>query len=276
MHRLIINADDLGSGIERDRGILQCFSTGIVTSASLLANGPTFVSAATAALEVGLPLGVHLNLSEGRSLSGVIPGLTSSDGTFPGKEGLRRLFATGKVDRLALSRELAMQIERVLDAGLNPDHLDTHQHFFLFPVATQIILSLAQKYAIPALRLPLPAEPQSFDPLGVVGEEVALYRRLAPACVARVREAGIVTPDGLFGMPLLNRLNPESLCALLRALPSGSWELMVHPGYTDNSVAFAGIEREEELVALASSAVRETLRCCEITPITFGDLICAS
>jgi predicted glycoside hydrolase/deacetylase ChbG (UPF0249 family) len=63
--RLIVNADDLGCGPARDRGIFRAFQQGIVTSASLLANGRTFAEAAREARTLGLPVGVHLNLAEG-------------------------------------------------------------------------------------------------------------------------------------------------------------------------------------------------------------------
>lgn len=276
MRRLIVNADDLGSGLERDRGIFQSFSRGIVTSASLLANGPSFVSAATTARDLGLPLGVHLNLSDGLPLRGVIPGLTSAAGLFPGKAGLRQFLAGGEVDPAPLYCELAAQIEKVLAAGIVPDHLDTHQHFALYPLATPIILALAREYAIPALRLPLPAEPFFADPGGELGEELALYRRLAPGFRAQVRASGLATPDGLFGLPLLNRLNPETLGATLQQIPAGTWELMVHPGYPDENDFFSGAERQGELVALTSPAIAAVLRRDAIFPITFRDLACAS
>ena len=275
MRRLIINADDLGSGSERDRGIFQSFSAGIVTSASLLANGPSFASAAASALELGLPLGVHLNLADGVPLRGAIPGLTIAAGAFPGKAGLRS-FLAGEVDAAPLYRELAAQIERVLDAGIIPDHLDTHQHFSLFPAATAIILSLATAYAIPALRLSSPVEPPAADPGGELGAEMVLYRRLAPAFAATVRGSGLATPAGLFGMPLLNRLNLQNLDDTLRSIPAGTWELMVHPGYPDGDSLFSGAERQEELVALMSPIIAAALRHCGITPISFRELACAS
>ena len=53
MISLIINADDLGCNAERDRGIFKAFTDGIVTSASLLANGPSFDSAARLARRPG-------------------------------------------------------------------------------------------------------------------------------------------------------------------------------------------------------------------------------
>lgn len=276
MRRLIINADDLGSGSERDRGIFQSFSRGIVTSASILANGPSFAAAASVARELGLPLGVHLNLSEGPSLSGVIPGLTSMDGTFPGKAGLRRFLSGEEIDLSPLYRELAAQIERVRAAGIVPDHLDAHQHFSLYPAAAALLLALAQDYAIPALRLPSPVESPAADPGGELGEELSLYRCLAPACAAQLRERGVATPDGLFGMPYLNRLDEQTLVKILNVIPVGTWELMVHPGYADATAAFSGAARQVELTALTSPAVIAELRRCGITPVTFRELSCAS
>jgi predicted glycoside hydrolase/deacetylase ChbG (UPF0249 family) len=274
MRRLIVNADDLGCGSERDRGIFQSFSRGIVTSASLLANGPSFASAAATARELGLPLGVHLNLSEGMPLRGPIPDLTSAAGTFPGKAGLRRFLAGAEVDPALLYRELAAQIEKVLAAGLIPDHLDTHQHFSLFPVATTILLDLAREYTIPALRLPVPVEPPDADPVGELGEEMSLYRRLSPAFTAQLRGSGVAAPDGLFGMPLLGRLNLQNLGDTLRNIPEGTWELMVHPGYPDDNSLFSGAARQTELVALTSPIIAAELRRCSITPINFRELTC--
>lgn len=274
MRRLIINADDLGSGSERDRGIFHCFSAGIVTSASLLANGPSFASAATAARQLGLPLGVHLNLSEGLPLCGAIPGLCTAAGAFPGKTGLRSFLSGEEVDSTPLYRELAAQIEKVLAAGILPDHLDTHQHFSLFPAATVIVLNLVTDYAIPVLRLPVPVESPIDDPGGELGSEISLYRRLAPAFNEQVRARGLLSPDGLFGMPLLDRCNSQNLINTLRRIPEGIWELMVHPGYPDGSDIFSGAARQEELVVLTAPMIAAELRRCNITPISFRELAC--
>ncbi len=274
--RLIVNADDLGSGTATDRGVLGAFQSGIVSSASLLANGPSFSEAAAAARDLGLPIGVHLNLSEGRPLSGPLPGLTTATGEFPGKRGLRRRLAAGAIAPEEIHRELAAQVERVLAAGLVPDHLDSHQHCILFPAVTGAVLRLAREFGIDALRLPNPAEPAAEDPPGRLGAELALYRRLAPAASRALRQAGVRTPDGLWGMPLLDRLDETALDALLRRLPPGDWELMVHPGYRDPGRHFAGKPRERELAALTSPAIRALLAEREITLIHFGDLACAS
>ncbi len=276
MIRLIVNADDLGSGPGRDRGVFRCFEQGIVTSASLLANGPTFVDAARQARLLGLPVGVHLNLSEGRALSGPVAGLTDGAATFPGKAGLRAILAAGQFDSEGVRRELTCQIEKVLEAGLVPAHLDSHQHFFLFPALTKLVLQVGRGSGIPAARLPLPAEPAEYDPPALLGEELALYRRLAPAASRAVEEAGVWAPDGLWGMPYLDRLDRGTLAGLLARIGEGTWELMVHPGFRDLGRSFSGVERERELEALNAPDIRRLAAERHIQLTTFGACTCAS
>ncbi len=278
MIELIINADDLGSGPERDRGILEAFASGIVTSASLLANGPSFSSAVPLCVRTGLPVGVHLNLADGLALSGPIAGLTDDNGRLPGKARLRQCLANGTCDRSALRQELSLQIERVFAAGLQPDHLDSHQHCQLFPCLNTLILELAQHYGIGALRRPLPAEPVDEDPGGNLGEEMKLYRSLA-AIQATGEETSSVRfrPDGLWGMPLLDRLDTASLCHLLEEIPDGRWELMTHPGYAASQEdEFGGPRREIELRALCSPQARAIIHRRSIRLCSFGELACAS
>ena len=95
---LIVNADDLGAGDPTDQGIIEAFTKGIVTSASLLANGPSFNLAAEMARRVELPVGVHLNISEGFSLTGPIAGATDTRGQFLGKVESRKRFMAGEID----------------------------------------------------------------------------------------------------------------------------------------------------------------------------------
>ncbi|MCM2263888.1 MAG: ChbG/HpnK family deacetylase [Desulfuromonadales bacterium] len=275
MIRLIVNADDLGSGVPRDRGILAAFTNGIVTSASLLANGPGFDLAAREALACQLPAGVHLNLSEGHALTGVIAGLTDTAGNFPGKVALRRLLLTGQLNREGVRRELLAQIEHVRAAGITPDHLDTHQHCLLFPALTGIIAEVAENSGIRALRLPQPAEATIPFAAQNLAEELALYRRLAPDTRQTLHARKLWTPDGLWGMPLLNQLNEATLAATLTSIPAGTWEMMTHPGYSDAGDPFGGLERETELQALTAPAIRQLIAERQIELTSFGACACA-
>lgn len=292
---LIVNADDLGSGTLRDRGIFVAFAQGIVTSASLLANGPSFATAARTAADRALPAGVHLNLSEGMALTGRLDGVTDDSGRFPGKVALRRLLQAGAFDRNAVRRELLAQIAKVRSAGIDPDHLDTHQHCLLFPALTGIVVEVAVTTGIRALRLPVPAEADG----GLPGEadcaayqvdsssagktnssptltdELALYHTLAPAARATLQHSGLWTPDGLWGMPLLNRLNTETLADALARIPAGTWELMTHPGCADPEDPFGGREREIELAALTAPEIRQIIEDRNMTLTSFGACACA-
>jgi chitin disaccharide deacetylase len=275
MIRLIVNADDLGCGPQRDRGIFAAFTGGIVSSASLLANGPSFAAAADEARRCALPVGVHLNLADGAAVTGPISGLTDGHGNFPGKSALRTILGRGSFDRAGVYQELRAQIDRVRAAGLEPDHLDTHQHCLLFPSLTDLIVAAAKASGIHALRLPAPPEPAGGAPPGQLGDELTLYRRLAPAARRVLHRAGLWTPDGLCGMELLNCLDRGSLAAQLAVMPAGTWELMTHPGHRDPYDPFGGPEREAELAALTAPAIRQLVAARGICLASFGECACA-
>jgi len=277
MISLIINADDLGRSPERDRGILEAFRYGIVTSASLLANGASFVTAVSLVKKAGLPIGVHLNLADGPALTGPIAGLTDRSGTLLGKRHLRQCLAADRCDPKALGRELAAQVERVVSEGLSPDHLDSHQHCHMFPCLTGVVAELAVQFGIPAMRNSAPAETGDGSPGKGLVEELALYRRLSPTAQATIKAAGIVVPDGLWGMSSLASLGTSQLCRILEQVPEGFWELMTHPGYVWNGGGrFDGRQRQVELEALVAPEPRQVIARRGIQLRTFGDLPCAS
>jgi len=87
MKQLIVNADDLGADEARNAGIFEAIEAGVVTSASILPNGPALEDALRRIRSSCRPisLGVHINLSEGRPLSGPLPLLTGGDEHFLGK-----------------------------------------------------------------------------------------------------------------------------------------------------------------------------------------------
>ncbi len=277
MISLIISADDLGCNLDRDRGILEAYQQGLVTSASVLANGASFNKAVDLIKSSGMPVGVHLNLADGITLSGQIKGLTDASGQLPGKAKLRQCLTAGACDRNAIRTELSAQIQNLFDNGLRPDHLDSHQHCQLFPCLTTMVIELAKEYGIPSIRTALPAEPENQDPDGQLGYELSLYRQLGHAAHTTIIESGLRTTNGLMGMPLLDRLDRTSLCQLLESLPAGCWELMTHPGYpctTGNP--FDSPQRHKELQALLSIEARDIITRRKIKLCHFGELPCAS
>lgn len=94
---LIINADDLGYAAERDNAIFALFehqtrkttvdtqtehTSSRVTSATILANGRTAIEATKIAKRLNMPLGLHLNLTEGAPLASCVPSLVVSVNIF--------------------------------------------------------------------------------------------------------------------------------------------------------------------------------------------------
>ncbi len=277
MAKLIINADDLGVGAETDRAILETFHKGIVSSASLLVNGASARMAAAQARDLGLPVGIHLNLSEGKPLGGPIVGLTQTGGDFAGKTGTRQRLASGTFDSKALRHEINAQIETALAWGLSPDHLDSHQHVFLFPGVTEAIIEAAQTFNIRRLRLPRPCLLHGVMPDPELQAEIVLYQQLAPAARDKIRWSKLTSPEGLFGLDCLNRLTTSLLAELLTDVPPvGCWELLVHPGHPDPDNPFSGPEREVEWRALTAKAMDAHIVELGIQLISYGELPCAS
>ena len=137
MKNLIVNADDLGWTEGVNRGILEAFQHGIVTSASLLANGSAFAGGAKAAHSApGLGVGVHLNLTDGPPVADreTVESLLNDDGEFAaGPESLLLRRARRGLVLREVEEEWDEQISRVRDAGIEPTHVDGHKHVHMLP-----------------------------------------------------------------------------------------------------------------------------------------------
>ena len=124
MKNLIVNADDLGWTDGVNRGIVEAFRHGIVTSTSLLANGAAFAGGVEAVRTApGLGVGVHLNLSDGPPVADreTVTSLLNDDGEFAGGPGsllLRR--ARRGLPLAEVENEWDAQIQKIRDAGIAP------------------------------------------------------------------------------------------------------------------------------------------------------------
>jgi hypothetical protein len=157
---LIINADDLGYSKSGDECIFRCFQHGLVTSASLLVTGVSAITAIQKAVEIQLPAGLHLNLTEGMPVTlnplQQIPSLVDSlSGKFLGKIGFRNAQHVRK-EHVVL--EVIAQIERFKLLHPNhqlPTHVDGHQHCHISPNVVDGIIQAFVQCGITKTRLPL-------------------------------------------------------------------------------------------------------------------------
>jgi chitin disaccharide deacetylase len=255
---LILHADDFGMNAAINRGILHAFRHGLLTSASVLMNAPAAdaalqcwkqqfgtagaADAAVARKTLGDPgapcdLGVHLNLTQGRPLTGnrFPQRLLDAEGRFPGVPGLsRRLLLHGARHVAPLENELAAQIERFLDHGLSPTHLNGHQYVELMPVVQSIIPQLLRRYRIGVVRV-------AWEP-GLTRTSLATASGVRPWCqgqllrlfalrfLIRMRRLGVRYPAAYFGTTHAGRIDLAAVSAYLKGAARGMIEIGLHPG----------------------------------------------
>ncbi len=85
MRRLIVNADDFGLTTEVNKGIIEAYRNGIVTSTTIMVNMPGFADAVEKIrCTPGLAVGIHLNLTYGVPVLGAdqVRSLVGPDGRF--------------------------------------------------------------------------------------------------------------------------------------------------------------------------------------------------
>lgn len=281
MRRLIINADDLGADEGRNKGIFEAVRAGVVTSASILPNGPALDHALDEIRSGGyerLSFGVHLNLTEGRPLAGDLSILTGPGGKFLGKAAAHRLLMkTGNASLESdIARETALQIGRLLDSGIAVTHIDGHQHVHVFPAALRIVTETAKAHGIRRMRVPDEIVlPGCGTVPGDLLEEACRFASLGRDARKSLRGAGIASSDHFCGLALKGRLDAERLLALLETLPEGTTELMVHPGREPVGApfsAFSSADRERELEALLDPRFRLALQAAGVVLISFREI----
>jgi chitin disaccharide deacetylase len=229
--RLHVIADDFGTCAAVDEGILKCRREGILTGASIAVNGDTASAAVGEAPTVALNLGVHINLVDGKPISppDAIISLLDGNGRFRGTSA--RFFERywrGKMDSAHIRREAEAQIEWLLQRGIHPTHIDSHQHIHLWHSLLPLFLELAKKYDIKHIRLPsLPLEPAN----GNIGRwfKYSALCYLGAMGRAKAAHAGLSVADRLWGLMVTGEMDRDYLLRMLHSLPAGNHELLCHP-----------------------------------------------
>ena len=271
---LIVNADDYGLTEGISHGILRGHREGIVTSTSVLAIGPAYPKVAhLLADHPGLGVGVHL------AVVGEDPPLLSRAEVptlFDRRGRLYETFgpfllrcAAGRIDADDVTREFTAQLQMVQELGVPISHLDAHQHLHLWPSICRVVLDLARRFQIPAVRVP------RLRALTVTGAGVTVLGRLLALRAAR---AGLRFPEDAVGIECAGKLDPVTLHRVLgRLAASGAdtIELTVHPGEQDDPDRARyqwGYQWDRELETLIAPPAREVVASYGFTLGTYADL----
>lgn len=277
MIQLIVHADDFGLCEEINEGIKKAHTDGIVTSASIMANGKGFGHALSVARSTpDLDLGVHLTLVEEKPLSDIhlIPSIVTEKGDFhPNTAAFFRHYLKGKIDSEHLLREMDLQIEKSLDSGLQITHLDSHQHVHMIPGVYRQVVKLAEKYGINAIRVPR----ESIS--GYMLSNGKLRRTLDMTVlnlISRWSQNDAYSKTRFFaGFYYGGNLNKKNLLHALSGMKKpGVYELMCHPGNkpVDGSYSHWNYQWENELSALTDREVIDLISNRGISLISYRDL----
>jgi predicted glycoside hydrolase/deacetylase ChbG (UPF0249 family) len=242
LRRLIVNADDFGFTHDVNSGIAEAHQRGILTATTLMANGAAFDDAVRLAREnPALDVGCHLVLVGGCSVLDRNRALPRSVG---------EMVNAVVRHRLGPYQELKAQVERILEAGIRPTHLDTHKHTHLFPPVLDAVARIAQETGIRWVRRPfdLPTPPGGTPwTTRIVSRSLRVVRSRFHRVL---QNHSCQTTDHFAGFQLTGRLDAGEVVSLIRALPEGVTEFMTHPGHH-------GAELEAARTRLKASRARE-------------------
>jgi len=250
-----------------------------VLSASLMVAAPAAPDAVARARRLpALKVGLHLVLVDGRPMlpAAKLRGLVRADGQFdpnPLRAGLRFFFRPG-IRRL-LAAEIRAQFEAFRATGLALDHVNAHKHIHLHPTVARLVVEIGKGYGVRAIRLP--AEPPTPLRRAFPSERrrAAPYRHAALALRRRLRRAGLLANDHVFGLAWSGAMVEERVLGLLPHLPDGVSEIYFHPAVERNAAlvaAMPGYRNPEELAALTSPRVRRRIAELGIDLVSYSDL----
>ena len=287
MKQLIFNADDFGMTRGVNEGIIRGHREGILTSATLMANGLAFDDAVQKALEnPKLGVGCHLVLVGGKPVAAPesVASLVDSQGNLPDSlAGFVARVTAGAIQSDHIERELTAQIEKIRGAGIALSHLDSHKHTHAHPWVMEVVGKVAQKFGITKIRRPVENLRDSWETSrgeiqSVSGQIVAAgaVRMVASRFEAIAEKYQLTCPDHFLGLAMTGQLGPAALRRIAERVEEGSTEIMLHPGICDADLAASGSRlqqhRQDELDGLLDARVREAFLQRGIHFISYREL----
>ncbi|MCX6256040.1 MAG: ChbG/HpnK family deacetylase [Bacteroidia bacterium] len=272
---LIINADDLGMNDETNKAIIESYRAGIVTSTSAFV---TFIDPIPTLQRVhneypNLPIGLHLNLSEGKPVlpASEIPSLVDKDGNFYSPDKIISKLADMKIEEVR--KELNAQVKLFLSSGVPIDHINCHHHMAaLFTPFHIVMREISLQYKVP-MRNPVPysiyqkMNVNSGGGSSFAGKKMITYgilhpfksipmmKKVGPTAFIEQekidKEAGVGMPDWFIDA-FFENATVSDLNSIIHQLPEGISELMCHPG------------RLGEGKVLSNTDVRKNLEACHV------------
>ncbi len=282
---IIITADDLGIDEQINMGIAEAYSNGLLTSSALLVNTPKTDEGIKLAKKLnGLEVGLHLSIVEGISLTGKESSVTDDIKYFDNqlcmvrhwKDFLKKYF-TGKIKLYDLEEELDLQFKKFKIHFEEIPFVNGTQHLHILPGVIDVVLKLAVKYKVKAIRLPSIEKPSVLY-LNKRFPVMIPFQILGSLAKQKAKQKKIKFPGAVLGMPYSGQIDNNKFLKMLNNLPSENNEIVMHPGYNSLQLrnnlpwAYSEFNWELEKNTLTDPVNRDFIKTNNIKRINFSSL----
>lgn len=281
MRQLIINADDFGLHELINEGIIESHLDGCVTSTTIIAGGSAFEHAVMLARQCPtLGVGVHLTLIGAKPVARAdVHTLLTSDGNFyPTYKVFALRYALGLISQEHIEYELRCQMQKIAGSGIRITHLDSHQHLHTLPGMARIISKIAKEFQVGKIRIP--DEPVCYMGTGKLSVSRMFARTILTGCASLARyqykKQGLYSPSHFYGMLSGGAISTAEIYHIIRNLPDGVSELMVHPGKNTEVLHQQfrwAYHWHQEMQALKSKDVKDIIQKSNIQLINYRQLL---
>ena len=266
---LIIHADDMGLAQSVNAACIKAFNEGAITSGSIMVPCPWSLDMIDyIKSHRGMDVGIHLTMTAEWDLykwGGITPAdqissLLDKNGYFyPAVEALGKAAKAEEAER-----ELKAQINKVIESGIQPTHIDTHMGSVLAnPELVKIYLRLSEEYNLPIL-----------FPKAYIG--------WLPPEMSKVLESKGFLLDNLF------MLEPSMIAGrwidpykkAIEGLKPGLNQIIVHIGYDNDELKtickghddYGSAWRQKDLDLILSSEFKDLLKKNNVILIRWGQI----
>jgi hopanoid biosynthesis associated protein HpnK len=278
--RLIFSGDDFGRALSINTAIIHAHKRGVLTSASLMVTGDAFEDAvARARLHPTLAVGLHVAVMGARGAlpPWQVPHLVDARGQLPSNPFLAGVrFFLNPALRAELRREIVAQFERFADTGLPLAHVDGHYLMHLHPIIFPMLISLAEQYGAPGIRLPRDdlRLTLALNHQWLAGKVTwaSIYALLCRLAEGRLAQSPVAFTDRVYGLLQTGQMHERFVAGLVRRISHTvcSAELFFHPCTQPLSRPFG--PNPGDLAALLSPRVRQAIDERGAQLISYADL----
>lgn len=221
MPQLIVTADDCGMSQGINQATYDLHKRGYITAASVMTNFPAYRHALELFSDCPeLDVGAHLTLTDGSPVDRRGPyhsHLLHRDHSFRDKFSLylRGMFFSKDTIRW-IRNELDAQLRRLVDGGLQAQHITTHHHFHSLPILRDIVHELAAIYQVDWVR-------------GHSFRAAIAPNAIFPRKQAQSLRYAFFMPDYMTGIQGWISRTPAEFADRVASL-TGTVEIVAHPG----------------------------------------------